>query len=253
MPHIKNTYRYKDVLEVERVHAGRLGKGGEKEKRRRPTPEEMAKINERNAERTLRRLIHANFDPGDLWVTLTYRREERPTPGEAKRNLRNYLARVKKLWRKAGTELKYIVVTEYMAKAIHHHLILNELPGENGYKLAARTWKAGGTNCKPLYDEGGYQRLAEYIVKETNKHFRDPGNPSKCRYSCSRNLVRPPKKTKILKSDSWPEEPRVPKGYYLEKDSLHNGINRLGYRYQYYRLIKIRASGRGGGERQCTR
>ena len=30
----------------------------------------------------------------------------------------------------------------------------------------------------------------------------------------------------------------MPKGYILETDSLVNGINKLGYKYQYYRLIK---------------
>ena len=37
MPYIKKTYRYKNVIEVERVHAGRIGKGGRREKRRLPT------------------------------------------------------------------------------------------------------------------------------------------------------------------------------------------------------------------------
>ena len=41
MPHIKNTYRYKNIVEVERVHSGRYGKKPEKSERKLPTPEEM--------------------------------------------------------------------------------------------------------------------------------------------------------------------------------------------------------------------
>ena len=46
-------------------------------------------------------------------------------------------------------------------------------------------------------------------------------------------------RTEIMKKDDWPEDPRIPKGYYLDKDSLVNGVNKMGYRYQYYRMIKI--------------
>ena len=245
MPHIKNTYRYKNIVEVERVHSGRYGKRMEKSKRKLPTPEEMEKINERNTIKRLRRKIYANFDPGDLFLTHTYRRESRPTPKEARKELSRYLARLRRAYRKQGQELRYIIVTEYMNKAIHHHLILNDLPDGSGAKLASKLWEGGGTHCKYLYEDGQYEMLASYLVKETNKNFRNPGNPSKCRYSCSRNLIEPKKETKILKRDDWPEEPRIPKGHYLDKPTLFNGINKMGYRYQYYRMIRIKPAKKG--------
>lgn len=246
MPHIKNTYRYKNIIEVERVHSGRFGKRSDRGKRRLPTTEEMARINERNAINKLRRKIHANFEPGDLWMTLTYRREGRPGPGEARKELSRFLARLRTAYRRNGMELRYIIVTEYMNKSIHHHLILNDLQDGTGAKLAAGKWTRGGVNCKYLYEDGMYERLASYMVKETAKHFREPGNPAKCRYSCSRNLAEPKKETKVLKRDDWPDEPRA-KGWILEKESLHNGINKLGYRYQYYRMFKPGGKGKGNG------
>ena len=239
MSYIKNTYRYKNIVEVERVHSGRYGKSTGRSKRKLPTPEEMEKINERNVIKKLRRKIHANFEPEDLFLTLTYRRESRPTPEGAKKELKKYLSRVRRAYRKQGQELRYIVVTEYMNKAIHHHIVLNDLPDGSGGKLNSRLWGKGGTHCEYLYEDGQYEMLASYLVKETNKNFRQPGNPAKCRYSCSRNLVDPKKETKILKRDKWPEDPVIPKGYYLDKPSLFNGTNKLGYRYQYYRMIQI--------------
>lgn len=91
-------------------------------------------------------------------------------------------------------------------------------------------------------------------MKETNKSFRDPDNPAKCRYSRSRNLVEPQPERRVMKRDDWPEEPRTPKGFCLDKQSLHNGINRLGYKYQYYRLLRmpgqIRKRGKGHGDKR---
>lgn len=240
MPYIKNTYRYKNVVEIERVHSGRFGKAGHRAVRKQLTPEEMARVNERNAVKKLRRKIQANFDTEDLFETLTYKREERPEPAEAKKRLKKLLDGLRRTWKQAGVDLKYIVVTEYANTAIHHHLVVNDLPDGTGPKVINRFWREnGGAHTKYLYEDGQYELLAAYLIKETNKNFRKPGNPAKLRYSCSRNLINPQPVTEMMKRDDWPEEPRVPKGHYLDKPSLHNGVNKMGYRYQYYRLIKL--------------
>lgn len=237
--HIKKVYRYKNVEEVERHHSGRYGKHTQPGPARKPTPEEMKRINERNCIRTLRRKIQANFDEEDLFLTLTYKAASRPDVKEARKRLKNFLNRLRKIWKKEGQKLKYIVVTEYLNKSIHHHLILNDLPDGSGPKRLNRIWKVNGaTHNKYLYEDGHYERLASYLVKETNKSFRSAGNPARLRYSCSRNLVNPKPKVIKLKKDDWPEDPKAPKGYYLDKSSLVNGIDRRGYRYQYYRLIR---------------
>lgn len=238
--HIKKVYRFKNIIEVERYHSGRYGKHTIPMPKKKPTPEEMAKINERNCIKKLRRKIQANFCEGDLFLTLTYKRAGRPDVKEAGRRVRRLLDKIRRRWRKEGIQLKYIIVTEYMNKTIHHHLILNDLPNGSGPKKVNQAWKEnGGTHNKYLYEDGYYERLASYLVKETNKSFRKAGNPAKARYSCSRNLKDPKPEITKLKRDSWPEEPKVPKGCYLDKSSLVNGIDKRGYRYQYYRLIRI--------------
>lgn len=238
--YIKNTYRIKNTVEVERHHSGRYGKGTPPGGRKKPTTEEMARINERQCEKKLRRKIQANFDEDDLFMTLTYKKESRPDSAGARKELKKLISSLRKTWKENGQPLKYIVVTEYMNKSIHHHLILNDLPDGSGAKKVNQLWKKNGrTHNKYLYEDGGYERLAAYLVKETNKNFRKPGNPSKVRYSCSRNLKTPKPETKIMKRDDWPEDPRIPKGYYLDKGSLFNGIDKRGYKYQYYRLIGV--------------
>lgn len=252
MPYIKNTYRYKNVVEVERIHSGRYGHHGQNGGRIKQTPEEMQKVNERNCIKKLRRKIQANFDTDDLFLTLTYRRESRPDPAEARKRVKRLLCKLRKAWKASGVPLKYIIVTEYMNVSIHHHIVLNDLPDSTGPKKVKRLWKEnGGTDTKYLYEDGQYERLAAYLVKETNKSFRDPKNPAKLRYSCSRNLIDPKPETKIMKSDDWPEEPRVPKNYYMDK--LDNGINKRGYRYQYYRLIRLIPRKKRNSRKQNTR
>ena len=238
--YIQNRWKIKGEIEVENIFSGRYGKRTPPSERRAPTPEEQERINERQSARKLRRKIHANFDKEDLFETLTYGRDRRPDPKGAAHELRLLLNRLRGIWKRAGTDLRYIVVTEYKSKSIHHHLIVNDLPDGTGAKKIAQSWSRNGhANTKYRYEDGQYEQLAAYLIKETSKTFRNPDNPSKLRYSCSRNLVTPVAKTRILKRDDWPEEPRVPKGYYLEKSSLVNGVNKMGYKYQYYRLIKI--------------
>lgn len=243
--HIKKVYRYKRVVEVERHFSGRYGKSTQPGTKRKPTPEEMARVNERNCIKKLRRKIQANFGEDDLFMTLTYRRNSRPDAKGARQRVRNLLAGLRKEWKKEGQQLKYIIVTEYMNKSIHHHLILNDLSDGSGPKRVNRIWKKNGsTHNKYMYEDGQYERLASYLVKETNKSFRSAGNPAKARYSCSRNLKNPKPKIMKLRRDNWPEDPRVPKGFYLDKSSLVNGIDRRGYRYQYYRLIRLTVGSR---------
>ena len=99
-----------------------------------------------------------------------------------------------------------------------------------------RAWEKGGVHIDLLYDEGGLRKLAEYLSKmpdEENK-LRES------RYSCSRNLKIPVAEVKIYKRKTWKDEPKPPKGYYLDKETYHEGINPVtGYKYRRYILIRL--------------
>ena len=67
-----------NTREVEEKHTGRYGARGQKrQKRRKATPEEIAKQNQWKRERDVRRLIKWNFGIGDYWFTLTYKKTEK--------------------------------------------------------------------------------------------------------------------------------------------------------------------------------
>lgn len=212
---------------------------------RKTTPEEMAESNMRQAARKLARKINANFKPGDWHVVLMYRKEGRPDPKQAQKNIKKLIEGLRDLYKKNGFILKYIHVTEYYKKSIHHHLIINNV--NDGRKTTTEyiraLWKGDGKGSKhfiPLYEDGEYKRLADYLIKETEKTFRDQDSPVRQRYSCSRNLINPKPDSRMRETKTgWKKKPKPRPGYYIDQDSLYNGTDKLGYPYQRYVMIKL--------------
>lgn len=243
MGYFKTTVKAGATIEVTKSYTKRIGvkvKGD----RKKPTAEEMQKVNQLNAERTLRLKINANFGVDDLFTTLTYRREERPTPEQAKRNIKRFLIRLRKKYKSVGKELKYINVTEYKNKAIHHHILINHIDGEDVSKWVRELWEFGRPSFKYLDDTGQYKDLAAYLIKETSKTYKEHDGGHRQRYSCSRNLIMPEPKTEIIKAQRWSAEPKPIKGYYIDKETVYNGIDSFtGREYQKYTMVRLSGSG----------
>ena len=228
-------YIFQNSIEIEERHTGRYGAPGQpREKREKATPEQIAKQNQRNREKKARRLIKANFEENDYWVTLTYRKEERPeniqdAAGIVSKMLRKLRTRYKRM----GMELKYMICTEQGSRgAIHHHLIINRAP--DGDMLIAGLWPYGRPNIKLIYREGEYQALAEYIVKIPEKEG------CKNKYSHSRNLITPQPEKRIMLRPTWNREPKPPKGYYLDKNTYYEGMNPVsGHKYRSYMFVRL--------------
>lgn len=247
--YLKKTWEYGNRIEVKKYHTLRYGiKGEKREKRKKPTPEKMALANERAAKRKLMRLMIGNFKRGDWHLTLTYTKEKRPSVEESKKILKQFFKRLRRVYKLAGAELKYIIVTEWQGKALHHHLAINNIPGfsENIVDI----WTHGGIHLTPLYPNQDYAGLAEYFVKETSDTFRKKDNPYKQRWSCSRNLKKPKEKVEVVKANCWRDDVVVPKklqaqGYSLMPDSVVQAFDAWGYPYQTYTFICYASRGRG--------
>lgn len=240
-------YRYKQIeykagITIEVIKC--LPKGCRKGQRK-TTPEEIAESNMRQAARKLTRKINANFRPGDWHVVLTYRRDGRPSPEQAQKNIKKLIDGLRERYQRMGFILKFIHATEYKNKAIHHHLIINNV--NDGKKATSdyirELWKGDGRGNRyftSLYDNGEYRILAEYIIKETEKTFRDKDSPVRQRYSCSRNLIDPKPDCRMRETKTgWIKEPKPRPGYYIDQETLFNGTDKLGYPYQRYVMIKL--------------
>lgn len=82
--YIRQRWDCGDTVEIEEKHTGKYGAAGQiRQKRRKATPEEIAKHNQWKRERDVRRLIKWNFRERDYWITLTYPKGCKPTYREA--------------------------------------------------------------------------------------------------------------------------------------------------------------------------
>lgn len=241
-------YRYEQIeykagasIEVVKHIPKGCRKGHARQPTRKKTREEIQEANMRQAARKLARKINANFKPGDWHITLTYK--VKPTAEEAQANISKFLDKMRDRYKWRGYPFKYIQVTEYQGKRIHHHIIVNNI--NDGKKTTTdfvrEIWKGmGSPKFVGLYEDGEYNKLADYFVKETERTFRDPNNPVKQRYSCSRNLIEPQVRHRIKTvKRSWDMDPRPRPGYYIIQDTLYNGTDKPGYKYQRYVMVKL--------------
>lgn len=238
MSYTGNRHYFKNAIEVEEYHTARYGAPGQKRmKKKKPTPEQIEKINQYNREKVARRKLRANFDIHDYFTDLTYRRDARPPDMKtAKEDFAKFIREVRKQYKKRGYELKWMRNIEVGTRnGWHIHLIINRCPDTD--IILAEAWKKGKVINELMYEKGEFRDLAAYITKtpKTDPRLKET------HYSASRNLPIPePVKKVYLKWKTWGKV-RVPKGFYLDKESIHEGINPVtGYPYRHYTLLRIK-------------
>ena len=135
-------------------------------KRSKPTTEIQQRFNQRHTEGRLRRLLHTNFTPSDLFATLTFDDANLPASVEdAQRLLQNFLRRLKRKYTRLGLDAKYIYVLEYGQEhnRFHIHLVLT-----GGITRAdlEKLWGLGDVNADALrFEKDGLATLAKYLTK----------------------------------------------------------------------------------------
>ena len=246
MARVKKTTSTRMGMVVEEYQHGRYGAPGNKrEQKRALTPEEMQRQNQWQKEkRTWVRLMHY-FEKNDYFMTLTYHKEERPADmKEAKEHFRRFRERVRKEYKKRGYELRWIRNIEVGSKgAWHIHVIVNRIPDADIILRAA--WPYGKMVSQLMYEQGSFRDLAAYITKtpRTDRRLKESD------FDCGRNMPLPEPDKKVYKH--WRKEILIPRGYYLDKDSLREGRNPVtDYPYRVYALIRIGpGEKKGGGNR----
>lgn len=245
----RKTYKLRggDVYDVEEYPDGRYGaKGKARQKKKKPTPEQMAAVNQANRAKICRRLLIEYFDAGDYFVTYTYKVEQRPKDMTvALKDLQKALRKLRPKYKKANTPFYWIRNIERGTKgAWHIHLVIKKTSGAAEWIEDA--WEHGAiyiTQIKKgrFYDED-FTKLANYMTKnEKTREKRSDGSKGKPRlkeasYNHAKNMPLPePKSQKLVR---WQKEVKPKKGYYIANS--YEGINpATGMRYRRYTLIRI--------------
>lgn len=223
-----------------RQNRGREHRREARARKSKPTSERQAAINRRNARETLTRVLNANFGSGDLYVTYTYAKENRPKSLEQfQAQVQNLLERLRRLYKKLGLTFKYIWVAERGERgAAHIHMVMSGID----VRLLQEKWPYGYVTVKPMDPSGNYHKLAAYLIKYSDKTLRTENKLQGKRYNPSKNLTHPiPEKTRIRKRRSFdPGAIRVPEGWYLDEDTVSFGISDLtGFEYLSYTLVLL--------------
>ena len=227
------------------VPGERPSKSGRREKQEIKKQEQ----NEQSAEKSMARLLNANFCQGDLLLGLDYSEEglerilswareqglnvdgseeERmdAVRAAAEHELRLVLRRVKREMAKAGLVLRYVAVTSDMdgdtgeTVRVHHHLVV---PAEAREAFVEKWAGMGGVDWSPLSAQEDYTPIAAYLIRQVRRV------PDHKKYISSRNLLRVEPKDRIAMSEA---EVRVPKGgVLLFREAYHPGLS------QYIRYI----------------
>ena len=228
------------VIEIIENHDGNHGAPGQsRQKKRKPTPLEIAKINRHNRERTCLRKLLNNFGVSDYYVTLTYRKEDRPKDmQEAKKDISDLISKLRRKYKRAGVKIKWIRNIEVGSRgAWHVHMVLNRISGLD--MMISDLWRRGRVHIQLIYQSGNMKKLAAYLTKSP---LTDPGL-KESHYWTSRGLFVPKPEKKVIKRWKLTDSVKVPKGYVLDKDSYYEGVNAFGFAFRTYLLIRITSGG----------
>lgn len=236
-----------NVIEVSKYFNGRYGKKEKKEKAApsRMTPAEQLRWQSKEAVRKVWRLLRdpLNFHPGDLWVTLTYPAGSKPESEKVSTDIQNFLQRLRRAYKKAERECKYIYSVGRGKKGgIHLHFVLSKFDTE----IISRAWQEivnNGewvhTHFEHLDGSQSWKRLADYIVKNGEETFLSDDPIVKKRFCYSRNLHVARPRAKVIYAKEWRRQPAMRKGYYIDKNLSYEGVNQYGYPFQYTVYVRL--------------
>lgn len=244
------TIKAGNVLEKEVYESVRRPgkKGIARGTKRAETPEKQKLLNKINAAKRYQRLILNNFRKNDWWLTLIL--AENLTEEQAIREFDNFIDRFNYRLKKGGSpRLKYIGVVARGEKGgrWHAHVVIPYYDPRIITAIWEKSAFAERVYYKPLYEDGNYKKLAEYIIDNGSKH----------RLKVSRRNLIPPKVTvrEITKKEARAlkngEIPEPPKGYIEDKSACyfyHSDVTGISCHFTYVKFAP-HAAARGRGRR----
>lgn len=190
------------------------------------------RINFRHAWQKLELLLAANFEPDDLFVTLTYDNAHLPPDRDAsRRRLGKFFRPLRTELRRRGEQLIYIYTTETMpddpggAGRLHHHMVL---PKTCRVETIRALWPDGVVHIEPLLSGqfDSYEARARYLCKE--RHPGQVGRRTGLRaWTPSRGLQQPEVTSELVPDDVTITAP--PGAYVLDRGGDQNTFGQYTY------------------------
>ena len=196
----KMGYRRRTTVSGPRIDAevfpvfGRHQRGELRRAKHQLTREAQQRANDERSRLHLIQLVEANFSEKDVSITLSYEGTP-PEPERVDKDIRNFLARVKRARRKAGlSDLKYVYAiggdempaAGYSGKRPHVHMIMN---GGIGRDELEAIWGKGRANADRLQPrDEGLGGIAVYFTRQKQDR---PEKPGVRKWRGSRNLKQP--------------------------------------------------------------
>ena len=198
-------YRRRTTVSGPRIDAevvpvfGRNQRGDLRRAKSQATREAQQRANDERSRIHLIQLVEANFTEKDVAIGLDYAGQA-PDPERVDKDIRNFLARVKRARAKAGlSELKYVYAiggdempaAGYSGKRPHVHMIMNG--GIDRDELEA-IWAKGRANCDRLQPrDEGLGGIATYFTRQKQDR---PEKPGVKKWRGSRNLKQPVRRSR---------------------------------------------------------
>lgn len=234
--------------EYEFTFKGDFGKKGEKRaERKKATPEQIKKQNQRNKENTVRRLMKANWGENDYWLTLKFPAGTKMRIEEVKDKLSLFLRRTRDAYKRRNQMFKFIYRIEIGKRGSPHiHILVNRIPDAD--LMIKKNWEYGRVYFGLAYEEGGFRKLAEYIVKPPDDEVDE--KKETVAYNTSRNLIRPVPEIKSYWRRTVEKMirngPKPTPGFFIIPDSIVSGVNPYtGMSYLKYEEVRLKKKGEG--------
>ena len=198
-------YRRRTTVSGPRIDAevfpvfGRRQRGELRRRKKQITREAQQRANDERSRLHLIQLVEKNFSEKDISITLSYAGEA-PGPERVDKDVRNFIARVKRAREKRGMpDLKYIYAiggdempaAGYSGKRPHVHMIMN---GGIDRDELEQIWQKGRANADRLQPrDEGLGGIAVYFTKQ--KQDRAPKKGVR-KWRGSRNLDQPVRRSR---------------------------------------------------------
>lgn len=238
--HLRRKYRMPNSIEVVEFNSSRCpGKNRERRPKTKPTSEAVEKNNQRRKQRECSRMVETYFNEDDGALTLTWAKEKRPADiKEAVKVFNRFVRWLKREYGKRMYELFWIRNIEAGPRgAWHVHMIVNRI---DGMELLINSWwteHCGGTYIQYLKN---WQAQGKDIGEYISKTKKTTDKVTETSWGHSRNVKKVPGEDTKITGQRMTDKPRVPKGWYLDENTVFSGENIEGYPFRTYTIRRIK-------------